>query len=156
MGSILEGLLLARAQLGVSQAYQSSRAPRDKAKTIPRDPRLDTKQFDWCSALFSFCSELKRTLVKQLSSFASLATPPSALFGLYRAGRVTAFFSRVTAVCANSRPFADAPVFMAIFVLASITPSKCAVVPMATAPEVCQKIFLGSAPPFRITFVALA
>ena len=31
MGSILEGLLLARAQLSVSQAYQASRAPRDKA-----------------------------------------------------------------------------------------------------------------------------
>jgi hypothetical protein len=30
MGSILEGLLLARAQLSVSHAYQSSRAPRDK------------------------------------------------------------------------------------------------------------------------------
>lgn len=29
MGSVLEGLLLARAQLSVSQAYQSSRAPRD-------------------------------------------------------------------------------------------------------------------------------
>jgi hypothetical protein len=35
MGSILEGLLLARAQLGVSQAYQSSRAPRDKAGKSP-------------------------------------------------------------------------------------------------------------------------
>src|ERR1700688_2700326 len=78
------------------------------------------------------------------------------LFGPYGAGRVTAFFSRVTAVCANSLPLADAPVFMAIFVLASITPSKCAVVPMATAPAVCQKMFLGRAPPFRITFVALA
>ncbi|MBK8766904.1 MAG: hypothetical protein IPM01_20730 [Burkholderiaceae bacterium] len=31
MGSILEGLLLARAQLSVSQAYQSSRAPKDRA-----------------------------------------------------------------------------------------------------------------------------
>jgi hypothetical protein len=31
MGSILEGLLLARAQLSVSQAYQATRAPRDKA-----------------------------------------------------------------------------------------------------------------------------
>ena len=30
MGSILEGLLLARAQLSVSHAYQSSRAPKDK------------------------------------------------------------------------------------------------------------------------------
>ena len=78
------------------------------------------------------------------------------LFGPYWAGRVTAFSSRVTAVCANSLPFADALVFMAILVLASITPSKCAVVPMATAPEVCQKMFLGSAPPFRITLVALA
>ncbi len=31
MGSVLEGLLLARAQLGASTAYQSSRAPKDKA-----------------------------------------------------------------------------------------------------------------------------
>lgn len=31
MGSILEGLLLARAQLSVSHAYQASRAPKDKA-----------------------------------------------------------------------------------------------------------------------------
>lgn len=30
MGSILEGLLLARAQLSISQAYQSSRTPKDK------------------------------------------------------------------------------------------------------------------------------
>ncbi len=30
MGSILEGLLLARAQLSISLAYQSTRAPRDK------------------------------------------------------------------------------------------------------------------------------
>lgn len=30
MGSILEGLLLARAQLSMSQAYQSARAPKDK------------------------------------------------------------------------------------------------------------------------------
>jgi hypothetical protein len=35
MGSILEGLLLARAQLGVSQAYRSSRAPRDKTGKSP-------------------------------------------------------------------------------------------------------------------------
>ena len=31
MGSILEGLLLARAQLSLSHAYQSPRAPKDKA-----------------------------------------------------------------------------------------------------------------------------
>jgi hypothetical protein len=30
MGSILEGLLLARAQLSISQAYQSSRVPKDR------------------------------------------------------------------------------------------------------------------------------
>jgi hypothetical protein len=35
MGSILEGLLLARAQLAASQAYQSTRAPRDKAGKAP-------------------------------------------------------------------------------------------------------------------------
>ena len=62
----------------------------------------------------------------------------------------------MTAVCANSLPFADAPVFTATFVLVSIVPSKCAVVPMATDPEVCQKMFLASAPPLRITLVALA
>ncbi len=35
MGSVLEGLLLARAQLSASQAYQSSRAPRDKTGKSP-------------------------------------------------------------------------------------------------------------------------
>lgn len=35
MGSILEGLLLARAQLSVSQAYQSAKAPRDKMGKSP-------------------------------------------------------------------------------------------------------------------------
>jgi hypothetical protein len=52
--------------------------------------------------------------------------------------------------------FADAPVFTAIFVLANITPSKCAVVAMATEAEVCQNTCLGRAPPFMITLVALA
>jgi hypothetical protein len=40
--------------------------------------------------------------------------------------------------------------------LVSSTPSKLAVVPMATPPPACQKMFLGSAPPARITRVALA
>jgi hypothetical protein len=36
MGSILEGLLLARAQLSVTQAYQAGRAPKDKTgRPIP-------------------------------------------------------------------------------------------------------------------------
>lgn len=35
MGSILEGLLLARAQLSASTAYQSQKAPRDKAGKTP-------------------------------------------------------------------------------------------------------------------------
>jgi hypothetical protein len=35
MGSILEGLLLARAQLSSSTAYQSQKAPRDKAGKTP-------------------------------------------------------------------------------------------------------------------------
>ena len=35
MGSILEGLLLARAQIDVSKACQSSRAPKDKTGKIP-------------------------------------------------------------------------------------------------------------------------
>lgn len=35
MGSILEGLLLARAQLSPSAAYQSQKAPRDKAGKTP-------------------------------------------------------------------------------------------------------------------------
>jgi hypothetical protein len=35
MGSILEGLLLARAQLSCSAAYQSTRAPKDKAGKTP-------------------------------------------------------------------------------------------------------------------------
>jgi len=82
--------------------------------------------------------------------------PLMLLFGSYWVGRVTAFCWRVTAVCANSLPYADAPVFRAIFVLPSMVPSNCAVVPMATPLAVCQKMFLALAPPFRITFVALA
>lgn len=35
MGSVLEGLLLARAQLSASHAYQSSRAPKDKNGKSP-------------------------------------------------------------------------------------------------------------------------
>jgi len=35
MGSILEGLLLARCMLSASTAYQSSRAPKDKAGKTP-------------------------------------------------------------------------------------------------------------------------
>jgi hypothetical protein len=34
MGSVLEGLLLARAQLSASHAYQSSRAPKDKTANL--------------------------------------------------------------------------------------------------------------------------
>jgi len=67
---------------------------------------------------------------------------------------VTTFFWRVTAVCASSLPFVDAPVFMAICVLARIVPSECALVPMATPPADCQKTFLAIAPPLRITLVA--
>ena len=59
-------------------------------------------------------------------------------------------------VCASSLLFADAPVFTAISVFASKTPSKCAVVPMVTAPATCQKIFLASAPPAKVTRAALA
>src|SRR5450631_2332491 len=69
---------------------------------------------------------------------------------------VTTFFWRVTAVWARSRPFVDAPVFMAIFVLVRMVPSECAVVPMMTPPAVCQKTFLACAPPLRMTFVAEA
>ena len=53
MGSVLEGLLLARAQLSVSQAYQSSRAPRDK-KT-GKSPAIQ----DWTlSALIDVATEI--------------------------------------------------------------------------------------------------
>ena len=69
----------------------------------------------------------------------------------YGAGFVTALVSRVTAVCANSLLFADAPVRNVIDVCDSTTPSMCAVVPTSTAPKDCQKIFLGSAPPVKIT-----
>lgn len=41
---------------------------------------------------------------------------------------------------------ADVPVFMAISFLANITPSNCAVVPIATAPEVCEKMFTPTYP----------
>ena len=66
------------------------------------------------------------------------------------------FICRVTAVCANSLPLIDALVFMAIIVLVRIVPSKCAVVPMVTAPADCQNTFLACAPPARVTFLAEA
>ena len=61
----------------------------------------------------------------------------------YSAGSTTEFIWSVTAVCARSLPLIDALVFMAIIVLDRIVPSKCACVPMATAPAVCQKHVLG-------------
>lgn len=64
------------------------------------------------------------------------------------------FFWRVTCVWARSLPLADAPVFRAIIVLDRMVPSECAVVPMVTAPAVCQNTFLACAPPVRITFLA--
>src|SRR5450759_5299587 len=45
---------------------------------------------------------------------------------------------------------------MAIIVLDSIVPSDRAVVPMATAPAVCQHTFLARAPPVIVTLVAEA
>ena len=74
----------------------------------------------------------------------------------YGCGCVTVLASKVTAVCANSLPFIVAPVFRVIAVCDSITPSMCAVVSRATTPKDCQKMFLGSAPPVKITFVAEA
>ncbi len=53
-------------------------------------------------------------------------------------GMVIAFCSRVTAVCAKSRPLTFAPVFTAIFVIARMFPSKCASVPIETVSAACQ------------------
>ena len=72
----------------------------------------------------------------------------------YRVGSTTEFIWSVTAVCARSLPLMDAWVFMAIIVLDRMIPSKCACVPMATAPAVCQNTFLACAPPVRVTFLA--
>src|ERR1039457_6507998 len=55
----------------------------------------------------------------------SFPPPPLHLDGSNRLGLVTAFFCNVTAVCANSRPLTDAPVFMLINVLHSMIPSNC-------------------------------
>lgn len=46
MGSVLEGLLLARAQLGSSIAYQSSKAPKDKKWKKHCYSKLDTQHLD--------------------------------------------------------------------------------------------------------------
>src|ERR1017187_7238966 len=77
--------------------------------------------------------------------------PPLHLDGSNRLGLVTAFFCNVTAVCANSRPLTDAPVFMLINVLHSMIPSNCDVVPRTALPAICQKMFWASAPPLRRT-----
>ena len=45
----------------------------------------------------------------------------------------------MTAVCASSLPFTDAPVFTAIIVFASMTPSKCAVVPIVNSHRLCDR-----------------
>ena len=52
---------------------------------------------------------------------------------------------------------AVAPVASVIPFIASITPFICAVVPIATPvpPSTCQKMFLASAPPARVTFMPL-
>lgn len=53
-------------------------------------------------------------------------------------GCVTTFICKVTAVCANRRPFTVAPVARVMPVLPSTIPSMCAVVPSATTPADCQ------------------
>jgi hypothetical protein len=49
--------------------------------------------------------------------------------------------ANVTAVCANSLPFTDAPVCSVIDVCDSTSPSRCAVVPISMTPKTCQKTF---------------
>ena len=69
---------------------------------------------------------------------------------------MTVLRSILTAVCASSLPFADARLPKLISAFAKAIPSKCADTPSVTAPLTCQKTFLGSAPPVRITFVEAA
>src|SRR6185436_13692827 len=71
-------------------------------------------------------------------------------------GCTTALPARVTCVCANSRPFTDAPVPSVICVFPSTMPSMCEVVPRLTMPATCQTMFCGSAPPLSTTRFAEA
>jgi len=62
-------------------------------------------------------------------------------------GTVTVVASRDTAVCASSLPSIEARFPNVIDVAPRTIPSKCVPAPMFTAPETCQKMFWGSAPP---------
>lgn len=65
-----------------------------------------------------------RKLREQGGSDCRPDSPPRCFLRPYGAGCVMAFICSVSAVCANSRLFADAPVFIATSVLPSMTPSK--------------------------------
>ena len=65
-------------------------------------------------------------------------------------------FSRVTAVCANMRPFKDESVLKFMAVLVKMMPSKCAAVLTTTSVAADQKMFFASAPSVRNTVMFVA
>jgi hypothetical protein len=70
------------------------------------------------------------------------------------AGALTVAFCKATAVWDRRRPFTVAPVFSVIEVAPRMMPLTTDVEPRVTASETTQTIFLGSAPPARVTFTA--
>ncbi len=75
--------------------------------------------------------------------------------GLVPVGAVTAFASRVTAVCASARPFNIAPVLRTTAVCESMIPLTFEVVPSVAWPATCQNTFWDCAPPLRTTLAPL-
>ena len=59
--------------------------------------------------------------------------------------------TRVTAVCARTRPLREEPALKVATVFTKKTPSRCEVVPASTNPATCQKMFDARAPPLRRT-----
>jgi hypothetical protein len=57
---------------------------------------------------------------------------------------------KVTALCANAKPFNVAPVVSAIAVLSRIIPLKAECVPSVVCPATTQKMLLACAPPLKI------
>ena len=66
-------------------------------------------------------------------------------------GAVMVVLTRVTAVCARTRPLREEPALKVATVFTKKTPSRCEVVPASTNPATCQKMFDARAPPLRRT-----
>src|SRR6185503_16138789 len=108
--------------------------PHDRAR---RDLEADDG-FRWRRCLHRISYGVEAALRRPLAP-----SKPKPLLSSCDYGCTTALPARVTCVCANSRPFTDAPVPSVICVFPNTTPSKCEVVPRLTIPATCQTMFCG-------------